>query len=188
MKKITLLLSLVALGSFAQAKSMEPMPDSIQWRQSALPGYQLVLQKCTTCHSAHYAQYQPPNTGVGYWNAQVLRMKNVFKAPITDEEIPVIVEYLNTTYGPNRKQKFKFKFKFSNAPQSLSDTLHGAHTLMQPQMDSLQNEFISFGKTLALHFFLMALNIKLKFFWLHPKPAYLFIACYPEAEVKKYKK
>jgi sulfite dehydrogenase len=30
-------------------------------------------------------------------------MKNVFKAPVTDEEVPVIVEYLNQTYGANRK-------------------------------------------------------------------------------------
>jgi sulfite dehydrogenase len=30
-------------------------------------------------------------------------MKNVFKAPITDEEVPVIVDYLNKTYGANRK-------------------------------------------------------------------------------------
>jgi sulfite dehydrogenase len=103
MKKILALISLLVIVSVANSKTIELPADTIQWRPSSLPGYQLTLQKCTTCHSAHYAEYQPPNTGVGYWNAQVLRMKNVFKAPITDEEVPVIVEYLNQTYGANRK-------------------------------------------------------------------------------------
>ena len=103
MKKTILTLSVLAFTHIAQAKTIELPADTIQWRPSPLPGYQLALQKCTICHSAHYAEYQPPNTGVGYWNTQVLRMKNVFKAPITDEEVPVIVEYLNQTYGANRK-------------------------------------------------------------------------------------
>ena len=68
-----------------------------------MPGYQLTLQNCSTCHSAHYAEYQPPNTGKGYWEAQVLRMKNVFKAPIADQDVPVIVDYLVQNYGANRK-------------------------------------------------------------------------------------
>jgi len=103
MKKTILSLSVLVFANIAQAKTIELPADTIQWRPSPLPGYQLALQKCTTCHSAHYAEYQPPNTGVGYWNAQVLRMKNVFKAPITDEEVPVLVDYLNQTYGANRK-------------------------------------------------------------------------------------
>jgi sulfite dehydrogenase len=103
MKKIALILSVLACNQIAQAKTIELPADTILWRPSDLPGYQLALQKCSACHSAHYAEYQPPNTEIGYWNAQVLRMKNVFKAPVTDEEVPVIVEYLNQTYGANRK-------------------------------------------------------------------------------------
>jgi sulfite dehydrogenase len=30
-------------------------------------------------------------------------MKKIFNAPIPDEDIPAIVEYLNQTYGANRK-------------------------------------------------------------------------------------
>lgn len=103
MKKITFVLLTLAFTQIAQSKTIELPADTMLWRPSNLPGYQLVLQKCSACHSAHYAEYQPPNTGVGYWNAQVLRMKNVFKAPVTDEEVPAIVEYLNQTYGANRK-------------------------------------------------------------------------------------
>jgi sulfite dehydrogenase (cytochrome) subunit B len=103
MKKLIVLLAAFIFSTLSQAKTIEMPADTIAWRPSELPGYQIVLQKCTTCHSAHYAEYQPPNTGIGYWNAQVLRMKNVFKAPITDEEVPIIVQYLNQTYGANRK-------------------------------------------------------------------------------------
>ena len=101
MKKITMLLLSILCSSVVQAKSITLMPDTMQWRSSELPGYQLSLQKCSICHSAHYAEYQPPNSGPGYWNAQVLRMKNVFKAPISDEDVPLIVDYLNKNYGIN---------------------------------------------------------------------------------------
>jgi sulfite dehydrogenase len=103
MKKTILLFSVTVFTQIAQAKTIELPADTILWRPSDLPGYQLVLQKCSACHSAHYSEYQPPNTGIAYWNAQVLRMKNVFKAPVTDEEVPIIVDYLNQTYGANRK-------------------------------------------------------------------------------------
>ena len=92
-----------ALCSPLHAKTIEWPADSVQWRASESPGYSLALQKCSTCHSAHYAEYQPPNAAGGYWTAQVLRMKNVFKAPISDEEAQSVVEYLSQTYGASRK-------------------------------------------------------------------------------------
>ena len=88
---------------FAQAKTVEWPADTVQWRPSDLPGYSLALQKCTTCHSAHYAEYQPPSAGAPYWKAQVLRMKAVFKAPISDEEAQSVVDYLSQNYGSARK-------------------------------------------------------------------------------------
>jgi len=92
-----------AVCSPLHAKTIEWPADSVQWRASELPGYSLALQKCSTCHSAHYAEYQPPTAASGYWKAQVLRMKNVFKAPISDEEAQSVVEYLSQTYGASRK-------------------------------------------------------------------------------------
>ncbi len=103
MKKNILLLAALTISQIATAKSIQLPSDTVLWRPSDLPGYQLTLQKCSACHSAHYAEYQPPNTRVAYWNAQVLRMKNIFKASVSDDEIKVIVEYLNQTYGANRK-------------------------------------------------------------------------------------
>lgn len=85
------------------AEEIQLLPDTMPWRPSNQAGYTLVMQKCTICHSAQYAEYQPPNTPKAYWTAQVLRMKNNFNAPVTDEEVPAMVEYLNSTYGANRK-------------------------------------------------------------------------------------
>jgi sulfite dehydrogenase len=103
MNKIVVGVGALAVMTLTQAKSIVLGSDSIAWRESTLPGYTLVSQKCAICHSAHYAEYQPPNTKTGYWKAQVLRMKNVFNAPVTDEEVPAIVEYLDQTYGAHRK-------------------------------------------------------------------------------------
>ena len=44
-------------------------------------------------------QYQPPTAARPYWEAMAKRMKLVFKAPIADEDIPLIAEYLAKTYG-----------------------------------------------------------------------------------------
>jgi sulfite dehydrogenase (cytochrome) subunit B len=43
--------------------------------------------------------YQPPNAPRGYWDTMVKRMKAVFKAPVADEDMPAIVDYLVKTYG-----------------------------------------------------------------------------------------
>jgi hypothetical protein len=43
--------------------------------------------------------YQPPNAARPYWDNMVKRMKTVFKAPIDDAEMPLLVDYLVKTYG-----------------------------------------------------------------------------------------
>jgi hypothetical protein len=44
-------------------------------------------------------QYQPPTAARPYWENMVKRMKQVFKAPIEESDIPVIVDYLVKVYG-----------------------------------------------------------------------------------------
>ena len=76
--------------------------ETISYRPSQLPGYQMALRNCLTCHSAHYVQTQPPTSPRAYWDATVRKMKKPFGAPISDEEIPAIVDYLVKTYGIER--------------------------------------------------------------------------------------
>src|ERR1035437_6436543 len=77
-------------------------PDTIAYRPSQLPGYQLVQRNCTACHSAHYPQSQPPSSPRGYWDATVKKMKKPFGAQFPDDDIPAMVDYLVKTYGAER--------------------------------------------------------------------------------------
>lgn len=77
----------------------------MQLKASTLPGYAKAQAQCVACHSAEYMQYQPPTAARPYWDAMVKRMKTVFKAPIDDADIPVIVDYLVKTYGNEQPPK-----------------------------------------------------------------------------------
>jgi mono/diheme cytochrome c family protein len=91
----------VGMGGSAPAatKSITLPPDGVQMKASRLPGYAKAQANCVACHSAEYMLYQPPAAPRAYWDAMVQRMKVVFKAPIDDADMPVIVDYLVKTYG-----------------------------------------------------------------------------------------
>jgi sulfite dehydrogenase len=97
------LFALLALGAGrALALDIQLPPETATYRRSTLPGYQLVQQNCMTCHSAHYAQTQPPTSSRKYWEATVKKMKVPFGAQFADGDIPAMVDYLVKTYGAER--------------------------------------------------------------------------------------
>ncbi len=98
MKHIALLAAVV-LALPVAAKDIVLPPDGMQLTPSPLPGFAKAQANCTMCHSAEYMRYQPPSAARPYWDAMVHRMKVVFKAPIADEDMPEIVDYLAKTYG-----------------------------------------------------------------------------------------
>ncbi|MBV8911805.1 MAG: cytochrome c [Acetobacteraceae bacterium] len=64
------------------------------------PNLEVVQQNCAACHSADYIGTQPrplPNAR-GFWQAEVVKMKNAYGAPIQDADIPKIVDYLAEVY------------------------------------------------------------------------------------------
>ena len=77
----------------------------MQWKESPLPGYAKVTANGMACHSAQYAQYQPPTAPMPYWDSMVKRMKAVFKAPIDDADMPLIDDYLAKTHGNEQGAK-----------------------------------------------------------------------------------
>ena len=91
-KKILVASAAIALASVAGFATATP-------RTITLPGYAKAQANCVACHSAEYFLYQPPNASRAYWDAMTKRMKAVFKAPVDDADIPVIVDYLAATYG-----------------------------------------------------------------------------------------
>ena len=70
--------------------------------ESPLPGFSLAVTHCHTCHSSDYVRYQPSTTGRATWKASVVKMQKTFGAPIPDNAIEPIAEYLVRTYGAER--------------------------------------------------------------------------------------
>jgi sulfite dehydrogenase len=69
--------------------------------ESPLPGYALATTWCYTCHSSEYIRYQPVSARA-YWKATVEKMQKTFGAPLPDEALEPIVDYLVKTYGAER--------------------------------------------------------------------------------------
>lgn len=62
-------------------------------------GKALVESYCAACHSLDYIQMVSPFLDKKGWEGSVNKMVKVFGAPIKQEDIPKIVEYLVNNYG-----------------------------------------------------------------------------------------
>lgn len=64
------------------------------------PDADIVTANCTACHSASMVLVQPA-LSPGQWRAIVVKMRDVYHAPVREEDIPRIVDYLsaNRTAG-----------------------------------------------------------------------------------------
>ncbi|MGJ7518022.1 c-type cytochrome [Pseudomonas baetica] len=74
-------------------------PETAKFKPSTLPGYALAQQKCSTCHSADYINFQPPGMSLAQWTAEASKMQHVYGAPISDQDVSIIGAYLAVTYG-----------------------------------------------------------------------------------------
>jgi mono/diheme cytochrome c family protein len=55
--------------------------------------------QCLICHSAEYITTQPRDKPLAFWKAEVQKMKKVYGAPIPDDQIDSVAEYLTRNYG-----------------------------------------------------------------------------------------
>jgi sulfite dehydrogenase (cytochrome) subunit B len=62
------------------------------------PGMETARNNCLTCHSTDYISTQPPHRGEAFWQAEVTKMIKAYRAPISDGDAKIIVEYLAKTY------------------------------------------------------------------------------------------
>ena len=62
------------------------------------PGRDLVVARCSTCHSVDYVQMNAPVFDRGGWEKSVRKMIDVFGAPIGADDAKRIVEYLGNNY------------------------------------------------------------------------------------------
>ena len=62
------------------------------------PGADAANRNCRACHSVEMVLNQPPLPKAG-WEAEVAKMRNVYKAPVDLKDVPAIVDYLVTIKG-----------------------------------------------------------------------------------------
>ncbi|MBM5458163.1 c-type cytochrome [Pseudomonas sp. P66] len=103
MKRLITLLctAQICLAGVANAAplSITLPPETAALKPSSLPGYPLAQQKCSTCHSADYINFQPPGMTLAQWTAEASKMQHVYGAPISDQDVSIIGAYLAVTYG-----------------------------------------------------------------------------------------
>ena len=62
------------------------------------PGVEQAQNNCAACHSADYINFQPPNKGTAFWDAEVQKMIKAYHAPINEKDAKSITDYLAKTY------------------------------------------------------------------------------------------
>jgi sulfite dehydrogenase (cytochrome) subunit B len=92
------------LGTAAWAAPAAFKPTAVELPPDAAafpdgPNVKTVTQNCLACHSADMVLDQPllPRTT---WAAEVTKMRNTYKAPISDADAALIVDYLAATHAP----------------------------------------------------------------------------------------
>jgi mono/diheme cytochrome c family protein len=109
--KLTLILSLCACAAIAACGSDSKSPKSsnsqsrdvhaieipkYQANLPAGPHQEVFATACLTCHTARYISMQPPLTAAK-WEESVRKMMKTYAAPIADDQVPQIVQYLMAT-------------------------------------------------------------------------------------------
>ena len=62
------------------------------------PDADAINNNCLACHSAGMVLTQP-KLPRKVWEAEVDKMRKVYKAPVTEEDVKAIVDYLSRTRG-----------------------------------------------------------------------------------------
>ncbi len=88
-----------SMNTNAAPRTVTLPAETAKLKESILPGYMIAQQKCAICHSADYINLQPPGMALKQWTAEVTKMQHAYGAPITDDDIKLIGQYLAVTYG-----------------------------------------------------------------------------------------
>jgi hypothetical protein len=91
----TLCLALAWLAQSAPVKIQLPLETAAL---KTGPGVELAAASCLTCHSVEYISTQPSLTRTA-WKASVDKMRAKFGAPIPDDAVEKLADYLAAAYG-----------------------------------------------------------------------------------------
>ena len=95
------LIALLLLGTSAVAA---PRTYTLPEETAALapgPNQEAAMANCGACHSAEYVSTQPRNlpNPRAFWQAEVVKMRAAYGAPIDEADVSKIVDYLVSAYG-----------------------------------------------------------------------------------------
>jgi cytochrome c5 len=109
MKRRIVSFALVAAAAFASVLAQAKTPVALKSVELTLPqstrtlpdgpGAATAQNNCLTCHSAGMIMAQP-RLPKAAWAAEIAKMRNVYRAPVDDKDIPAIVDYLTAIKGP----------------------------------------------------------------------------------------
>ena len=95
--KILLLILLTFVSLSAEYLKDVKLPN-ITFVMAKDKNFKAMQRNCQWCHSYGYILNQG-NQSKKFWNKVVVKMRDVYKAPITDRDEKIIIEYLYKHYG-----------------------------------------------------------------------------------------
>ncbi|WP_035608580.1 sulfite:cytochrome C oxidoreductase subunit B [Haloferula sp. BvORR071] len=99
MKRTILFLPLLvvpALLSRAEVKKIELPLEPAKFKEGK--GAELAQAHCFTCHSVEYIATQPVMPRK-FWEATVLKMRDKYAAPLPEDAVQPLIDYLTENYG-----------------------------------------------------------------------------------------
>jgi len=97
MKKIIFLL-LISFCILSAEYTQKVKLPSITFPMEMDDNFKVMQRNCQWCHSYGYILNQG-NQSKEFWNKVVVRMRDVFKAPISKRDEKIVTEYLYKHYG-----------------------------------------------------------------------------------------
>ena len=90
--------AILAAAPFELKSVTVDLPDSDRMFPSG-PGSDAANNNCLACHSADMVLNQPTLSKAA-WEAEVKKMINAYKAPVAQEDVGAIVDYLSGMQAP----------------------------------------------------------------------------------------
>lgn len=90
------LLALAVLPVAAEIVRIKLPPETATFKPG--PGSEIANGQCLTCHSVDYVATQPPLPRT-FWVATIQKMQQSYGAPLPNEEMGPLAEYLARNYG-----------------------------------------------------------------------------------------
>ena len=87
------------LSALALTMAGSAVADENSLRLKDGPDAERVRALCSVCHSADYIQMNARFLNRAGWEAEVTKMIKVMGAPISEADVPRIVDYLTREYG-----------------------------------------------------------------------------------------